>query len=62
MSLNDTQACTEFEGVLKDQREKAWLIDFKDAGEQWIPKSQGEWSGKDTWLLTNWIAEQKGLL
>lgn len=62
MSLSDSGPCTEFAGKLLEQSEKAFKINFDEHGERWIPKSQCEWSGKDTWLLTNWIAEQKEML
>ena len=60
MSLADNGPCTEFSGVLLKQTDKAFQIDF-GTGVHWIPKSQAEWTGKDTWLLTDWIAEQKEL-
>ena len=58
--LDDTGPTIEFAGKLLKQTDKAFQIDFGDA-IHWIPKSQCEWSGKDTWLLTKWIAEQKEL-
>lgn len=60
MSLSDTGPCTEFAGKLLKQSEKAFQIDFGTA-IHWIPKSQAEYIGRDTWLLTDWIAEQKEL-
>lgn len=60
--LADTRDCQEFEGKLLKKSDKAFQIDFKDHGVQWIPQSQCEWVGKDTWLLTKWIAEQKEML
>jgi len=63
MSLSDTGPCTEFSGkLLDDSTEKAFHIDFDDHGSKWIPKSQCEWIGKNTWLLTDWIAKQKEML
>lgn len=59
MSLSDTGPCTEFQGKLVQKSPKAFQIEFEEHGLQWIPISQCEWSGKDTWLLTDWIAEQK---
>jgi hypothetical protein len=52
---------TEFSAKLLRQTDKAFELDFGDA-IHWIPKSQAEWSGKDTWTLTNWIARQKELI
>lgn len=60
MSLADFGPCTEFSGKLLKQTEKAFQIDFGDA-VHWIPKSQAECTGRDTWLLTDWIAQQKEL-
>jgi hypothetical protein len=60
LSLADEGPCTEFAGKLVKQTDKAFQIDF-GTGIHWIPKSQAEWAGKDTWLLTDWIAEQKEL-
>lgn len=60
MSLADDHPCTEFSGKLLGQSEKAYRIDFGTA-ILWIPKSHCEWAGKDTWLLTDWIAQQKEL-
>lgn len=58
--LSDEHPTIEFAGKLLKQSDKAYQIDFGDTIE-WVPKSQCEWAGKDTWLLTKWIAEQKGL-
>lgn len=60
MSLADSGPCTEFAGKLLGESPKAFQIDFGTA-IHWIPKSQAEWFGRDTWLLTDWIAKQKEL-
>lgn len=60
MSLANTGPCTEFAGKLLKTSERAFQIDFGTA-IHWIPKSQCEWAGKDTWLLTDWIVQQKEL-
>lgn len=42
---------------------KAWLLLLEENGEEiWLPKTQGEWVAADTWRISKWIAEQKGIL
>lgn len=59
--LSDSGKCQEFAGKLVRQTEKAYCIDFGE-GPVWVPQSQCEYAGKDTWLLTEWIAKEKGLM
>lgn len=48
--------------VLVRSSEKAWLLQLVESEEEvWIPKSQGEWQSADTWAITRWIADQKGI-
>lgn len=58
--LDDSGPTIELAGRLISQTDKAFKIDFGD-GIHWIPKSQAEYVGRDTWKLTQWIAEQKEL-
>lgn len=61
--LRDTGKCIIVEAVQQKQSDKAWLLYFPDIDDTlWIPKSQCQWEGPDEWLLTEWIAKQKGLL
>ncbi len=44
-----------------NETEKAWLLDFGGKEPVWIPKSMGEFDGKELTVPESY-AEQKGLI
>jgi hypothetical protein len=62
MSLQDEPHIT-VKATLVRQTAAAWLLMHLETEEEfWIPKSQGEWVASDTWAITKWIADQKGIV
>lgn len=48
-------------GMLIRETEAAYLVDFDNAGETWVPKSQVIWDGGSDWSMPEWLAAEKDL-
>jgi len=46
---------------IRHETEKAFLL-FDGTREAWVPKSQVEWDGKNTFTMPEWLAELTGFI
>ena len=58
--MNDRNEMTEFDVDLITETNKAWLLEFDDGEEHWVPKSVGVYDeDADTVELPQWFINDR---
>lgn len=60
--MNDRNETTDFNVDLITETERAWLFEFDDGEEHWVPKSVGDYDeDDDTVALPQWFIDDRGI-
>jgi hypothetical protein len=62
MAFENEATVTVYGDVLRESPAAVLFVDASTGEELWIPKSQINDQNHDHWVITQWIAEKKGLV